>query len=190
MMARISSTARWLAVVGLIWLGTDFLGAQPAGNGNNNRNRGNRDPGQYQERRLARYREQLEITNDEEWKAIQPLIEKVLQLQQEIRALTYGGGGRGGGPGGSQNQSFRTRGGRGNRADNSQNAQSETNSELGSLQQAVNSKAPPAELKARLTKLRQTLKQKEAGLTNAQEDLRQVFTTRQEAVAVLNGLLR
>lgn len=61
---------------------------------------------------------------------------------------------------------------------------------MAALQTAVDSKASPGELKVKLAKLRETLKQKEAELAKAQEELRQVMSVRQEAIALLIGLLR
>ena len=53
-----------------------------------------------------------------------------------------------------------------------------------------NSKAPADELKAKLAKLRGARKEKEAALEKSQEDLRKVLSVRQEAAAVLAGLLK
>ena len=61
---------------------------------------------------------------------------------------------------------------------------------MAALQKTVDSKATSAEIKTQLARLRDTLKQKEADLAKAQEDLRQLLTVRQEAIAVLLGLLR
>jgi hypothetical protein len=58
------------------------------------------------------------------------------------------------------------------------------------LQKAIESKAPADELKAKLAKLREARKEKEAALEKAQEDLRKVLSVRQEAAAVLAGLLK
>jgi hypothetical protein len=138
---------------------------------------------------MERYREQLEIKGDDEWKAIQPLVEHVLQAQREVRLGGFGGAGRGGPPNPSQGESKTNGNGRGNRTARGA-ADSNSNPEAAALRQAVDSKAPAAEVKARLAKLRESLKQKEAELLKAQESLRQVLTARQEAVAVLNGLLR
>ena len=57
------------------------------------------------------------------------------------------------------------------------------------LQKALDAKASPDELKAKLAKFREARKVKEAALTKAQEDLRKVLTVRQEATAVSMGLL-
>jgi hypothetical protein len=160
------------------------------GNGNGNRTRGNRDPAQYQERRMARYRDQLEIKSDDEWKAIQPLVEKVLQAQREVRAMEYGGMMRGGPPGGGQNDagSGGFGGGRGFRGGTGTNI--EANPDVVALQKAISSNAGVSEVKARLARYRDTYKQKQTNLAKAQDDLRQVLTAHQEGAAVLAGLLR
>ena len=57
------------------------------------------------------------------------------------------------------------------------------------LQKAIDSKAPKAEIKAALAKYLESRKVKQATLEKAQDDLRKVLTSRQEAIAVLNGYL-
>src|SRR5205814_10221636 len=66
--------------------------------------RGNFDPAQMRERMMSRIKEQLGAT-DEEWKAIEPKVDKVMTAQRESRGgFGFGGFGRGGpgggGPGG------------------------------------------------------------------------------------------
>ena len=51
-------------------------------------------------------------------------------------------------------------------------------------------KAPADELKAKMAKVRDGLKDKEAKLATAQDDLRKVLTVRQEAEALMAGLLK
>jgi len=60
---------------------------------------------------------------------------------------------------------------------------------LESLQQSVDNNAPKAQLKEALAELREKRKQKQADLAKAQDDLRSVLTTRQEAILVLAGML-
>ena len=57
------------------------------------------------------------------------------------------------------------------------------------LQKTIESNAPGAQIKSALTKLREARKQKQAELTQAQEELRKVLTVRQEATLVLSGVL-
>jgi hypothetical protein len=66
----------------------------------------------------------------------------------------------------------------------------EPNPELDALRAAIDAKATSAELKAKLTQLREARKKKEADLEKAREDLRQILSIRQEAIAVTFGLLK
>lgn len=167
--------------------------------------RGNFDPEQFRQRMMDRYREQLEIKSDDEWKLISTRIEKVTEARM---AVGFGGGPGGfGGPGG--------RGGRraapdaaatgadatkpadatapaadaGNRRPRGGFPGAEANPDREALQAAVDAKASSDDLKAKLAKYRESRKAKEAKLEKAQDELRQVLTVRQEAAAVLAGLL-
>ena len=102
------------------------------------------------------------------------------------------GGGRGFGRGGGR------RGGGNNDAQANGNNQGgrrgfpggEPSPEAEELQKAIDSNASKDELKAKLTKFREVRKEKEAKLAKAQEDLKKVLSVKQEAAAVLNGLLQ
>jgi hypothetical protein len=132
----------------------------------------NFDPEQMRQRMLERTREQLEVTDDTEWKALEPLITKVNEARMASFAggRMFGRGGRGGGPGGP--------GGFG-----------EANPAADALQKAIDAKASNAVTKAALDKYLADRKAKQAALEKAQADLRKVLTPRQEAIATLNGLL-
>ena len=145
-------------------------------NGQNGGGRGNFDPAQMQERLLANLREQLEVTDDAEWKAISDKITVVSDLRRSagggfggLRAAAQAAQGGGGGG----------RGGRGGAVSPEQDA----------LRQAITDKLPDAEIKSRLTHLREVRKDNEEKLAKAQEDLRAILSVRQEAVAVMFGLL-
>jgi len=160
-------------------------GGQGGGQGGGGRGqRGGFDPAQMQERMMEMYRERLEITSDDEWKAIQPLISNVSDARREVGSgfnrnmFRPPGGGRGGDQGGGGNGGRRGPGGFG-----------EPSAEEEALQKAIESKAPASDLKAAIAKLRDSKKAKEAKLAAAQENLRKVLTVRQEAQAVLMGLL-
>src|SRR4030095_8867093 len=64
--------------------------------------RGNFDPEQARQRMMDRYKEQLEVKDDAEWKLISDRIEKVTAARREVGFGGGGGFGRGGrgGPGG------------------------------------------------------------------------------------------
>jgi hypothetical protein len=144
---------------------------------------GNWDPAQMRQRMMERMREQFAVTDDAEWKLISERIEKVNTARMSLASrggFGFGGGGRGpggqGGGGGGQ-------GGRGGMF-------GEVSPEQEALQKAVESNAPADEIKTKLAKFRASQKDKEAKLEKAQDDLRQVLSAKQEATAVLLGLLK
>jgi len=142
----------------------------------------NFDPAQMRERIMERVKEQLEITDDGEWKAIQPLVQAVMDARM---ASMNGLGGRmmfGGGP----------------RRPNAENTDQAVrrgpfgqppSAEAEALQKAIDAKASNGELKAAITKFNEYRKAKQAELEKAQAELRKVLTVRQEAIATANGLL-
>jgi hypothetical protein len=135
------------------------------------------------QRMMDGYRERIVVKSDSDWKdKIEPLVSKVADAQRE----TFGGGGFGFGRGGG-------RGGGGNNAQGGNaggNRGGQPNPEREALQKAIEDKAPEEELKAKLAKYRETRKAKEAALEKAQDDLRKALSPRQEAGAVLAGLLK
>lgn len=179
-----------VSTVLLLTLALSELQAQAERPARGNRNRGNRmDPAQFQERRVARLKEQLEVTKDDEWSVILPRVEKVMQAQRELRMGGMGGMGRGGPGGGTNNPDDNANGGRARGNAGAGNEDNASNPDATALRKAVESKAAAAELKAHIAKMRETLKKREAALAAAQDELRKVLTTRQEAIAILLGLL-
>jgi hypothetical protein len=147
--------------------------------------RGNFDPAQFRQRMMDRLKEQLEVTDDAEWKALEPLVQAV----SDARMATMSGMGRGmfGGPrrGGGNN-------GGGNGGDQGPRRGSfgqAPSPEADTLQKAIDAKAPKAELKEAIAKYAESRKAKQAELEKAQAELRKVLTVRQEAIATLAGLL-
>jgi len=140
----------------------------------------NFDPAQLRERQMERYRERMGVKSEEDWKKLEPLIGKVMDAQREARmGMGFGGrGGRGGGDGG----------GNANQGGNRNGSQSSP--EVTALQKALDDKAPAEEIKAKVAKLREARKAKEAALDQAQEELRKALSPRQEAGAILAGLLK
>lgn len=157
-------------------------GRRRGGDGADNGGR-NFNPQDMQARMLTAMRERLEVPDDDEWKVISERIMKVM----EIRRTTSGGMGggfmfgRGGGPGGGGPGGGGDTAGRGGRGGN--------NTEAAALSAALRDKLPDAEIKSRLERLRDARKENEAKLAKAQEDLRAVLSIRQEAMAVVAGLL-
>ena len=180
-------------VAAVMSLGASQVVAQPnnggGGQGGGGRQgRGNFDPAQMQQMMLDRYKTSLEVTDDAEWKAMEPLVTKVMEARRD----SFGGMGRGmfgrGGPRGGNNgqpadaqgqQGQQRRGGFGGTPNPAADA----------LQKAIDSKASKAEIKAALDKYIASRKASQAALEQAQADLRKVLTSRQEAIATLNGLL-
>jgi len=153
----------------LLSLSANDLFAQAPGGGGGGGGRGGRggfDPAQ----RMNWYKEQLEFKDDAEWKAVQPLLQKVMDARMATFRGAFGGRRGGGGPGG---------GGGGNNS----------NPEADALQKAIDSKATDAELKAAVAKVMEARKAKQADLEKAQNDLRKVLTIRQEAKGISIGLL-
>jgi len=147
---------------------------------------GNFDPAQFRERQLERYRERIEVKSDEDWKKLEPLIGKVMDAQREARmGMGFGGfGGRGGG--GARGGG----GGNGNQGGNLNRAGGQRIPEATELQKALDDKASAEEVKAKVAKFRDARKVKEAELEKAQGALRKALSPRQEAGAVLVGLLK
>ena len=175
----------------VLGLGTGNSVAQDGGPG-----RGNFDPEQFRQRMMERYKERLEVTNNDEWKLIQERIEKVTTAQRDARSGGFGGfgggrgGRRGGGAGGDTAPAPAAAADAGATARNRGGFGGEPSPDADALQKAIDAKASPEELKTKLAKLRDSQKEKEAKLVKAQEDLRAVLTVRQEATAVLMGLLK
>lgn len=177
---KLNQVLRVLSVAALLAFAVNTVSAQAPDGGDrpqrrnrdgqngNQGGRGNFDPAQFQQRMLDRTKEQLEITDETEWKALEPLVTKVT----EARFATFAGrgfGGRGGrGPGGPGGQA---------------------NPAVEGLQKVIDAKASNAETKAALDKFVADRKAKQAELEKAQAALRKVLTPRQEAIATLNGLL-
>ena len=142
------------------------------------------DPAQFRERAMTRYREQLDVKSDEDWKKIEPLVGKVMDARTAVGGFGFGGRGggrgRGGGDGGNAEQ-----GGERNR-----NRFGTPSAEEQALEKAIEAKAPADEIKTKLAALRESRKKKEAALESAQDELRKALSPRQEASAVLARLLR
>lgn len=137
-------------------------------------------------------RDRLEVTDDQEWKAIQPLVQKVMDARMAGaagmgRAFFMGAGGRRGGPGGGGDTGGGNGGGNGGQRRSFPGAEPGPAAEA--LQKAIDAKASNNELKSALAKYVEERKTKQAELEKAQADLRKVLSTRQEAIASLNGLL-
>jgi hypothetical protein len=144
---------------------------------------GNFDPAAFRQRQMDNYRERLDVKSDDDWNKLEPIIGKVMDAQRDARmGMGFGFGGRGGRGGGGG-------GGNADGANRSRFGGTPT-PEGEALEKAIDDKAPPEELKAKLAKFREARAQKEAALTKTQDELRKALSPRQEAAAVLAGLLK
>jgi hypothetical protein len=174
-------------------LGASQIVAQPNNGGGGGRGqgtgggfggRGNFDPAQFRQQMMDNLKQALEVTNDDEWKAIEPRIQKIMDLRREsFSGMGRGFFGRGprGGDNAQRGDQGRSRGGG--------FGSSTPNPERDALQKAIDSKASKAELKAALEKYVASRKTKQAELEKAQASLRELLTPRQEAIATMDGLL-
>ena len=153
------------------------------------------DPEQFRQRMAERMREQFGVTDDAEWKIIEGKIQKVTEARRAVGgggfAAMGGFGGRRGGGDGDRAE----RGDRGDRGDRGGEGGRrfggfEPSPEVADLQKAIESKASADEIKTKLAKVREARKANEATLEAAQEDLKKVLSVRQEAVAVMMGLVK
>jgi hypothetical protein len=181
-----------VAVLGLACvacLGEGNVSAQPS---QDRGSRGSYDPAQYKQRRLDQTKESLEIKDDAEWKAIQPLVEKVMDTQQAVlrdrlsgmfsrssRSGSDRGSSTSSSSSDSSDRSRRFRGGFGG----------EPSPEAQALQRAIDGKASNSEMKIAIARFQDARKQKQAEMEAAQANLRKVLSVRQEAIATASGLL-
>ena len=179
-----------LTTLSLNRLSAQDTNATPSADNNNSGNnqgrggrpgRGNFDPARIQQMIMDNLKEKLEVKDDTEWKALEPLVQKVLDARRDASSgLGRGMFGRGPRPGGDNNS-----GDQGNRRGGFFNQT--PSPEMDALEKAIEAKATKAELKAAIAKVQEAHKAKNAELEKAQDALRAVLTTRQEASATVAG---
>ena len=147
--------------------------------------RGNWDPEQMRQRMMERVREQLAVKDDSEWSVIESRIKKISDSRFGV-GRGMGGPGGPGGPGGQAGQAGQ--GGQGGRQGRGGFGQANPDAEV--LQTALDSGASADDIKVKLTAYRAAAKVKEGQLEKAQDELRQLLSVKQEARAVLLGLLK
>jgi hypothetical protein len=138
------------------------------------------DPEQARQRMMDNLRERLGAS-EEDWQALQPKVQAVMEAQQQARAGGMGmmmGGGRGGrgagpgGPGGGDQD------------------QSEMAVAARELRSALEDEATGNDVIAqRLESYRAARSKAEANLKTAREELKELVTQRQEATLVMMGML-
>src|SRR5579884_2341559 len=172
-MKKVKATL-WVAVcASALLIGTGRVQAQRGG------------PAQWRQNRIDRLKEEMDVKDDAEWKLIEAGINKVMDAQMALMAdrgrAMFGRRNRGGDT--SSTSSSDNGGRRGGFF-------GQPSPEVEDLQKAIDNKAPAEEIKAKLAKVREASAAKEANLAKAQDELKALLTSRQEAIAVLNGLLK
>lgn len=120
-------------------------------------------------RALDRLRDRMEVGDEDEWRLI---AERILRVDAARRSVWAP-------PSGGPFSPEKTKGEAGKNAEAERNA----------LRSALSERLPDAELALRLARARETNRQNETRLAQAQSDLRAILSVRQEAVAVMAGLL-
>jgi hypothetical protein len=133
-----------------------------------------------QQRFMVRVHDGLGFTNETEWNAVRPLLEKVFEAQREVAR------------GGGMSRVLR---------DNSNGANANVHSgvrnvffaqpspEAQALEQAIDDNAPDEQIEAALAKYQAVQKARKDKLLQAQEDFRKVLNPKREAQATLLRLL-
>jgi len=156
-----------------------------------------RDPAEMQRLMNERMKEQLGAT-DEQWKDIQPRLQKVMTLSRQVsapgRGMMFGGPGGFGGrrqPGTArtrgQDTGDRTRTGTTRRAQAQQTAVGKATAELQEVLR--NEEATADQIKEKLAALRTAKDKAQKELAAAQKELKEKLTVKQEAFLVLSGYL-
>lgn len=150
--------------------GNNAAGDQGGRGNRGNRGGGNFDPQQFRDRMEQYMKEQLGNPTDDEWKVIQPKLEKVMTMSRDARGgMGFGRGGRGGDS--SQPKS------------DVQKAQEELKNTLDKKDASVD------DINAKLAALRAARDKARTDLKAAQKDLSEVLTARQVAALVMMGML-
>src|SRR6185436_4578273 len=120
--------------------------------------------------------------SDDEWKVIEPKVDKVMNAQRESRGGFGGFGGGRGGPGGGGG------GGGGGGADQQPTtAVGKAGADLRTTLEDKN--AAPETIAKKLAALREAREKGRKDVADAQKELKEILTQRQEAVLVINGML-
>jgi peptidoglycan hydrolase CwlO-like protein len=154
-------------------------GGQNGGGGGGGRQRGGPGGGfnmqQMMQNRLDRIKNDLGASDDD-WKALEPKISNVMQLQFQNQMAR----GRG----------FQRRGGGNNQDPNANTPTNPIQAAMRELQTTLDNKdATPEQIKSKLEAVRDARKKADENLKKSQDDLRELLTVRQEAVLVSNGIL-
>jgi hypothetical protein len=153
---------------------------QRDGGRNGGRDRGNFDPAAMRDRWMNSIKEDLGA-KDDEWKVLQPKVEKVMTARRETMGDRGFGGFRRGGDD--------RRGGEDRRPPSDQ-PESKVAKAQRDLRTALDNKSASSdEINKKLTAYREARDKARADLQAAQKDLKELCTPRQEAALVMNGML-
>jgi hypothetical protein len=149
-------------------------GAGGGGRGNRGNRGGNFDPAAFRQQQMDRIKTQLGASDDE-WKALEPKVEKVMTAQRDSRGGRFGGG----------------RGGRGGNNANATPANETAIAKAAAdLRTALDNKDTAAdEIQKKLAAYREARDASRKALADAQKELKELLTARQEAVMVQMGML-
>ncbi len=185
-MMKLKQMLMMAGIAAVMSLSASKLAAQdppPGGQGGDRQGRGGRgggnfDPAQMQERMMENIRGQFAIKDDTEWKAVEPLVKKVMDARRET---AFNG----------MRMMFRRPGGdTNNGGDRGRRFGGDPSAEEDALQKAIDSKASKEDLKAKMAAVRKVKQANEAKLKVAQDELKKVLTVQQEAVALQMGLVQ
>ncbi|HEV2296169.1 MAG TPA: hypothetical protein VGR35_20160 [Tepidisphaeraceae bacterium] len=132
------------------------------------------DPAAMRQRMMDSIKEQMGVTDEEEWKVIQAKLEPVMTKSMEARAGGIAG-------------MFRGRGRGGDDDDRQRSAVESASRDLRNVLE--NKSASEEEIKAKLTAFREAREKARAELAAAQKELKEILMPRQEAVLVQYGLI-
>ena len=135
---------------------------------------GNFDPAAMRQRALDRIKEQMGVTNEDEWKVIQAKLEPVMTKQREVMGGMFGGFGGGRGRGGDD-------------ANRQRGAVEQASRDLRTLLE--DKAASEDQIKQKLTAFREARDKARTELASAQKELKEILMPRQEAVLVSSGML-
>ena len=133
---------------------------------------------QFNDRALDNVRDGLGFTDEAEWAAVRPLVEQVMEIQQQNEMAAQ------------QLRSQRFLGANNPLMKSFGNAfRAQESAEQSALRQAVDDNAPTAQVRDAISKFRAARKEQQEKLAAAQANLRKILTAKQEAQAILLGLL-
>ena len=130
--------------------------------------------GDFRQRMIDNIKEQMGVTNEDEWKVIQAKLEPVMQKRMEAQA-------------GGMMGMFRGRGGRDGDDNRPRTAVETASRDLRTTLE--NKSASEDEIKAKLTAFREARDKARTELAAAQKDLKEILMPRQEAVLVQYGMI-